>query len=94
MGFSITSAVLGGIIISFYSAMLGSVGYYDNDDYDYYSYDNDYSRDWYSYDTKMALSIIVLILGIVEFVVGIWAAICLCVMTPCCCAAQVSLPLF
>ncbi|XP_068706835.1 uncharacterized protein [Montipora foliosa] len=84
MGFSITSAVLAGIIILFYSRMLSIV---DND-YDDYSYDNDYYRRWYSYDTKMALSVIVLILAIVEFVVGIWAAICLCVMKPCCPAQE------
>ena len=90
MGFSITSAVFGGIIIICYSIMLAYVDYYYYDGYNrYYSY----RRYQYSYDTKMALSVIVLILGIVEFVMGIWAAVCLCVMKPCCGPAQVSLPL-
>ena len=92
MGFSITSAVMGGIIIICYSIMLAYVynySYYDGDTI-YYMY----RPNQYSYDTKMALSVIVLILGIVEFVIGIWAAICLCVMKPCGGPAQVSLPLF
>ena len=33
----------------------------------------------------MALSAIILILGIVEFAIGIWAAVCLCLMKPCTC---------
>ena len=94
MGFSITSAVFGGIIIICYSVMLVYVDnyydYYGGYNYKYYRY-GPYQ---YSYTTKMALSVIVLILGIVEFVMGIWAAVCLCVMKPCCGPAQVSIPLF
>ncbi|XP_068706818.1 uncharacterized protein [Montipora foliosa] len=37
---------------------------------------------------EMGLTVILLILGIVEFVMGIWAPICLCVMKPCCGPAQ------
>ena len=37
---------------------------------------------------------ILMILGFAEFVMGIWAAICLCVMKPCRGPAQVSVPLF
>ena len=39
------------------------------------------------YDTEMALSVIILILGIVEFAIGIWASVCICLTNPCrtCC---------
>ena len=94
MGFSITSAVLGGIIIICYSIVLAFSGHYY-----YYYYDDSYGTYGrygpylHQYNTKMALSVIVLILGIVEFTMGIWAAVCLCVMKPCCGPAEVSLPL-
>jgi len=96
MGFSITSAVFGGIIIISYSI---AIAYY-RDDYQYYYY-RDYDEPYYDYgptrnyyyrhyarrhdhfDTEMALSAIILILGIVEFAIGIWAAVCLCMMKPC-----------
>ena len=73
MGFSITSAVLGGIIIICYSI---SIAIYR----DYYHY-------YYDYDKEMALTVIILILGIVEFAIGIWASVCICLTNPCrtCC---------
>ena len=73
MGFSITSAVLGGIIIICYSI---SIAIY-RDDY-HYSY-----RKHRFYNAEMALSAIILILGIVEFAIGIWASVCICLMNPC-----------
>ncbi|XP_029205612.2 uncharacterized protein LOC122947072 isoform X2 [Acropora millepora] len=75
MGFSITSAVLGGIIISFYSIMIAYASYGF-----YYAY--------YSYSAKMALAAVILILGIIEFGIGIWVSICLCIMKPCCTDSQ------
>ena len=82
MGFSITSSVLGGIIIICYS--LSIVIYADKR--------NRYRK---SYDEEMALTVIILILGIVEFAIGIWASVCICLTNPCrCCNAsqqQVSL---
>ncbi|XP_074607296.1 uncharacterized protein LOC141860170 isoform X1 [Acropora palmata] len=82
MGFSITSAVLGGIIIIAYSILFANVSYsqyYGNG----YSYSTSrYPR--YSYSAKMGLAAVILILGIVEFATGIWVSICLCVMKPCC----------
>ena len=75
MGFSITSAVFGGIIIIAYSITIASYR-------DYYNY---YSRSYYKYDAEMAISALILILGIVEFATGIWAAVCLCLMKPCTC---------
>ena len=88
MGFSITSAVLGGIIIIFYSIALTGASYsqYNGDDYPNSTYR--YHR--YSYSAKMALAIVILILGIAEFATGIWVSICLCVMKPCCTDSQVS----
>ena len=94
MGFSITSAVFGGIIVFAYSI---SIAYYrdyyrDYDDRDYndYSPTRDYYYDGYgslryTVDAIMALGVIILILGIVEFAIGIWAAVCLCLMKPCTC---------
>ena len=107
MGFSITSAVFGGIIISSYSR---AIAFYRNDyRFVYEQGYNDYNpTDSYQYnyglrrvrkdnfDTEMALSAIILILGIVEFVIGIWAAVCLCMMKSCTCCygnqQQVSCP--
>ena len=87
MGFSITSAVLGGIIIICYSIMFATARYsrYYNL-YGYYGYR--YQR--YSYSAKMALAAVILTLGIIEFGTGIWVSICLCFMKPCCTDSQVS----
>ena len=106
MGFSITSAVFGGIIIISYSI---AIAIYRNDyRYVYEPYHNEYDptasyRDNRvrvredNFNTEMALSVIILILGIVEFAIGIWAAVCLCMMKPCTCCygnppQQVSYP--
>ena len=69
MGFSITSAVMGGIIIICYSIVIANARRYKYYDYRY--------GGKYVYDTKMAISIIILVLGIAEFVIGIWAAMLL-----------------
>ena len=68
MGFSITSSLLGGIIIICYSISWAG-----------------------------AITAIILVLGIIEFAIGIWAAVCLCMMKPCTCCygnppQQVSYP--
>jgi len=107
MGFSITSAVFGGTIIISYSI---AIAVYQNDYRYHYERDYDYGptdyvnyhytrrRERYdNFDTEMALSAIILILGIVEFAIGIWAAVCLCMMKPCTCCygnppQQVSCP--
>ena len=72
MGFSITSAVFGGIIIIFYSIAIAFSGKEDYDPYD-------------NIVPEMVLSVIILMLGTVEIAIGIWAAVCLCVMKPCTC---------
>ena len=84
MGFSITSAVLGGIIIICYSIAIAIYRHDHNYYYDYYA-GKRYSKRYY--DEEMALSAIILILGIVEFAVGIWASVCICLTNPCqtCC---------
>ena len=87
MGFSITSAVLGGIIIIAYSITIAHAGYYGY----YYDYYYGYGRTHrYSYSAKMGLAAVILILGIIEFGTGIWVSICLCVIKPCCTDSQVS----
>ena len=64
MGFSITSAVLGGLIIICYSMS--------------------------TFSNVRAITVIILILGIIAFAIGIWAAVYLCSMKPCtCCATPV-----
>lgn len=75
MGFSITSAVMGGVIIICYSIVISGLSVY----YDYYDY---------SYRGKMTILAIMLILGIIAFGAGIWAAICACLMKPCACCGQ------
>ncbi|XP_015749260.1 PREDICTED: uncharacterized protein LOC107329042 isoform X2 [Acropora digitifera] len=84
MGFSISSAVLGGVIIICYSIMFANASYswYN----DLYGYRYRYRR--YSYSAKMALAAVILTLGIVEFGTGIWVSICLCFMKPCCTDSQ------
>ena len=78
MGFSITSVVKGVIIIYFYGFEIN-----------YYSGDRRSRRYRGIDETKMALAAIILILGIVEFGIGIWAAVCCCMMKPCaCCTPQ------
>ena len=87
MGFSITSAVLGGVIIICYSLSIASCQdrkeRYDR----YYRY---YSRSYIksklkNYEPEMAISAMIIILGIVEFVIGIWTPICCCLMSSCAC---------
>lgn len=73
MGFSIASSVLGGIIVTFYSMAMGdNIGYSGH----------------YKYDARMAICAVILTLGIGEFIIGIWAAVCCCLMKPfTCCVA-------
>ncbi|KAJ7376824.1 hypothetical protein OS493_032290 [Desmophyllum pertusum] len=87
MGFSITSAVFGGIIIICYSISIASYRHryvYNYNDYGG-NYGYNYRSRYYNYDAEMAISAIILVLGIVEFAIGIWAAVCLCLMKPCTC---------
>ena len=81
MGFSITSAVFGGIIIICYSVSIAAC----RERKDYYSKPFWYQR--LPYDAEMAISAIILVLGIAAFVIGIWAPICCCLMKPCACCA-------
>ncbi|KAL9961009.1 hypothetical protein ACROYT_G029885 [Oculina patagonica] len=90
MGFPTTSAVLGAVIIGSYSTVIALYRdglYYNYYDYEYNRYDR---RNSSKHDTEMALSAIILILGVVEFVIGIWAAVCVCLMNPCtsCCNTE------
>ena len=88
MGFSITSAVLGGVIIICYSI---SIAIYQSEYLYDYNYDYNYGHGGSGlYDAKMAISAIIVVLGIAEFVIGIWAAICCCLIKPCCATQQVS----
>ncbi|KAK2548966.1 hypothetical protein P5673_030714 [Acropora cervicornis] len=47
-----------------------------------------YQYQRYSYDAKMGLAAVILILGLIEFGTGILVSICLCVMKPCCSGSQ------
>lgn len=80
MGCAITSAVFGGVIMICYSISIAQHHYYD------YWYDFNY---WYNYDAEMAITAITLILGIVEFAIGIWTAALCCYITSCeCCGTS------
>ena len=82
MGCAIASAVFGGIIIICYSI---SIAMYRDD----YWWRSHYESYLYNHDAEMAIAAIILVLGIVEFGIGIWAAILSCFMNPCqCCASQ------
>ena len=80
MGFSITSAVFGGIIIICYSIAVAQITNYG---YGYY-----YKSYNHVHSAKLAILAIMLILGIVTFALGIWAAICTCCLMPCACCRQ------
>ena len=97
MGFAITSAVFGGIIMILYSVTIGSAGCQkycnlrDSQSYDNFTIPPILTgKPRYSYDTKMGLAAVILTLGIIEFGTGIWVSICLCVMEPCCIDIEVS----
>ena len=79
MGFSITSAVFGGIIIFFYGIGISLIISKDAKIY----YDNVESYNKY-YHVKVVILPVMLIMGIATFVIGIWAAICTCLLKPCC----------
>ena len=73
MGFAITSAVFGGVTIICYSSAIASYSHW------YYGFTN---------QSEMAVTAIILVLGITEFIFGIWAAILCCMINACnCCAA-------
>lgn len=75
MGFSITSALLGGLIILIYSFWIDVITSYRSNNSSHY-------------DAKFAVAIIILILGVCSLVAGISAAISVCLMNPCNCCAQ------
>ena len=79
MGFSITSAVFGGIIIFFYGIGISLIISKDAKIY----YDNVESYNKY-YHVKVVILPVMLIMGIATFLIGIWAAICTCLLKPCC----------
>ncbi|KAL9970395.1 hypothetical protein ACROYT_G022765 [Oculina patagonica] len=87
MGFSITSAILGGVIVIYYSFAIARL----RDKWNFRSsrYGDDLSPKYRRiFTNEMALSVTILILGIVGLVIGIWAVVCLCQMKPCtCCSA-------
>lgn len=78
MGFAITSAVFGGITIICYSIAIASYNYW------YYGFYG------YSYQSEMAITAIILILGITEFAIGIWAATLCCMFGTCNCCGVAS----
>ena len=73
MGFSITSAVFGGITIICYSISLAIYG----------------GGSYRHYEASMAIAGLMLVLGIVNFVSSIWAAVGSCYIGTCCCHGSV-----
>ena len=94
MGFAITSAVLGGVIIILYSTTGASCQTYcekyycgcgGGGGYDHGNFSTLPTCTYpYSYDSKIGVVAVTMTLGIIEFATGIWVSICLCVMNPCC----------
>ena len=82
--FSITSAVFGGIIIVFYSVTLSLITSSDAD-----SYYDDYESYKRYHQGKVVILAFMLFLGMTTFGIGIWAAICICLLKPCCQQPQV-----
>ena len=95
MAFSITSAALGGVIIICYSMSISDC-HYKKDRYltpryyNYYYGQGSIKRMLKNYEAEMAISAIILVLGIAEFVIGIWAPILCCLMKPCACCNTAS----
>lgn len=82
MGFAITSAVFGGVTIICYSIAIATYHHYWY--YDYYRF---------TYQSEMAITAIILILGITEFAIGIWAATLCCMFGTCnCCSGPSNQP--
>ena len=75
MGFAITSAVFGGVTIICYSIAIATYNYWY---YGYYRFTN---------QSEMAITAIILILGITEFAIGIWAATLCCMFGTCNCCS-------
>ena len=90
MGFSITSAVLGGIIIIVYSVTIVTASYFQYyHDYDLCGCPTAVTNIDQRYNAKMGLAAVILALGVIEFCTGLWVSICLCVMKPCCADLEV-----
>jgi len=79
MGCAITSAVFGGVIIICFAISIAQYNYYD-----YWYGDLNYL---YNYDAELAITAITLVLGIVEFAIGICAAVLSCNIISCCVAS-------
>lgn len=76
MGFSITSTWLATVIIGNYSATIAL------------NRESDYDYDVYWYDADIAINAVIVILGVVEFIIGILAAVCVSLMKPCTCCCN------
>ena len=92
MGFAVTSAVFGGIIIIMYSSSIenASYFYYNNCSGDMDPVPTTRCNLKYSYKAKLGLAVVILILGIIEVVTGVWVSICLCLMNLRCRHLEVS----
>ncbi|KAL9976303.1 hypothetical protein ACROYT_G013587 [Oculina patagonica] len=69
MGFSITCAVYGGILTILYSI---AIALYQDENYDS---GRKHNRTNSNYEAQMAVAAIMLVLGVVEFAIGIWTVV-------------------
>ena len=90
MGFAIASAVFGGIIIIAYSTTISLASYEDYCYGEVHRVPKNGCNPKYSYNAKLVLTVVILILGIIDVVASVWVSICLCLMKPCCRHLQVS----
>ena len=87
LGFSIISAVLGGIIVTLYSTSIvagrGIKEYFTSQSENSLLFDQEFlESSLKNYHAEMDISTAIMVLGIAEIVFGIWAAICCSVMNP------------
>ena len=80
---SILSAVMGAVIIILYSIFMVNT----NDVSPCFT--NDCERRKKQEEFRLAISVTILALGVTEFVIGVWAAICCCLLRPCACCSLV-----
>lgn len=89
MGFSITSAVFGGTLVLCYSVSIAENRREPPTSYSTTSPENRRLSDYN--EAEIVISAMILILGITEFVIGIWAAVCCYLMRPYrCCVSTLS----
>ena len=80
---SILSTVMGVVIIMLFSIFITNAG--DVSPCSGYNCKERKKQE----EFRLDISVIILVLGVIEFVIGVWAAICCCLLRPCACCRLV-----